>query len=161
MKREVKILSGVSGSGKSSYIQEYWSEQEEMSGTSIEVSVSADDYFINKGKYEFHVDELGKAHGYCFRKYAEYLRCLDYNVIWVDNTNTTAIEIAPYVLGAQAYEYDVEIITFMCETQEDIQICAMRNSHKVSIEMIDLMHRNLLERKMMSWWKSSEYPIRK
>lgn len=92
----VKILSGISGSGKSTYARRHRG-----------VIVSADDYFVRDGAYRFNPARLSSAHATCF---ARYLGALDdgHPLVIVDNTNTTAVEIAPYVLAAQAKGYDHE-----------------------------------------------------
>jgi len=64
----VIILSGVSGSGKSSYIKNYMSDNPNV-GVYV---VSADHSFLGKdGTYKFDPSKLTKAHAQFFRHYIE------------------------------------------------------------------------------------------
>ena len=99
---QVKILSGVSGSGKSTFGR----------GLRADLTVSADDFFVTSdNKYNFDPSKLGQAHAACFREYIHALTNLGDTLVVVDNTNTTESEISPYVLGASAFGWNVEIIT--------------------------------------------------
>lgn len=112
------ILQGVSGSGKSA-----WARKHERPG---EV-VSADDYFTNWGlnPYHFKPDKLGQAHAMCLRA---YLLALENGAdVIVDNTNTTIAEIAPYYALAQAFDYQVEIVSL----DVDLEAAIKRNVHNV------------------------------
>src|SRR5690606_33271326 len=120
------IMSGISGSGKST-----WAEKlcHGLSSTGYNFSiVSADSYFMRDGVYQFDPKKLSDAHGACCYDFINQL-ALQTPLVVVDNTNTTAVEIAPYILIAQAYHYDVEIITVMCESEDDVKAAAARNSH--------------------------------
>lgn len=156
--KQVKILSGVSGSGKSTYATNLQNENEaDMRGTYYCTIFSADNYFMIDGEYRFDPAKLGEAHAKCFR---EYIETLNADTTWcdlviVDNTNATVAEIAPYVLGAQAYGWDVEIITLMCGSEDDVKVCAARNSHGASLSSVLAQHKQLCERELMPWWKSS------
>jgi len=114
--RQVTIMMGISGSGKSTYISK-------MVPIPLRVC-SADHYFLKEGEYNFNPSKLGEAHGECFRNYVESLRKEIPGVV-VDNTNTTLAEISPYILGAQAYQYEVKVVALMC----DAQVAAKRNTH--------------------------------
>jgi predicted ABC-type ATPase len=157
---KVIILSGVSGSGKSTYVNSVLGvATEQIGGKGSRVKVSADDFFVDKlGAYCFDPRELSAAHGQCFRNFITHL-CHGESLIVVDNTNTTACEIAPYVLGAEAWKYDVEIITLMCENDLDVERCAARNKHSVSLFAVQAMHKRLQERQLMPWWKNTVIPV--
>ena len=110
------ILRGISGSGKSTYARENYPE---------EVICSADDFFTVDGEYCFNPSMLSEAHTQCFRTAIFGLQSrLD---IVVDNTNTSIWEIAPYVLLAQAFGAEIEIIRVDC----DPAVAAARNTHGV------------------------------
>lgn len=167
--RQVKILSGVSGSGKStltlefilSYMSGLGMTAEEMVSApmpSATVSLcSADSFFEKDGVYTFDASKLSDAHGKCFR---DFITALTSNVelVVVDNTNTTNEEIAPYMLGAQAYGYDAQIITLTpghTDNWVDYYVrCAERNKHGVGIETIKAQHLRITNRKLPPWWKS-------
>lgn len=132
------VLSGVSGSGKSTYAKQLI--RESLTGKAC--IASADDYFMKAcaeccgygwhrvngveredchvckatGRiYRFDPAELSLAHGACFRKVIEVMsgEYSDHviDIVVVDNTNTTVAEIAPYMLAASAYGYEAEIVT--------------------------------------------------
>ena len=92
----VTILVGVPGSGKSHHTAS-------LTGA---VVVSADHHFVElgNGTYAFDPSKLGTAHGQCLRRYTEALQRGESHVV-VDNTNTTLLEMSPYVSLALAYGY--------------------------------------------------------
>jgi len=169
------MVSGVSGSGKSTHvlnvIMDYMkglgmTAEQMMSSPMPTATVSlcsADSFFEvpNEGgppTYNFDASKLSEAHGKCFR---DFITALTSNVelVVVDNTNTTVAEVAPYFLGAQAYGYDIDLITVMCETDADIKLCAARNTHNVPEGGIFAQHRRLCARELMPWWKNTFQPV--
>lgn len=143
----VSVLSGLSGSGKSTYIKHC------CGGA---VVVSADNYFMKGGVYNFNPSHLSLAHGECFR---QFIRAMQDNVahVVVDNTNTTEAEISPYMLGASAFGYDAEIIILTAPegmSEDDyIAACAKRNAHGVPLPGIKGQHQRILSRSLPPWWK--------
>lgn len=109
------ILIGPSGSGKSTYAK-----------TLGHAIVSADDYFMVDGKYCFDVRKLSEAHDLCMRRFVAMIWSGDSVV--VDNTNTTIAEVAPYIMVARAFGYDV-IVKVM--PVESIETLTARNVHGV------------------------------
>jgi predicted kinase len=116
-KRRVVIMQGVSGSGKSTYVAAEFPEA---------TVVSANDYFMHDGEYRFDGSLLQKSHEFCWRQFLAALQRGD-SLIVVDNTNTTAIEISPYMLPAESFGYSVEIITLDVQPYE----AADQNIHGV------------------------------
>jgi predicted kinase len=139
MAQQVIILSGVSGAGKSSV----------AAGIEGILAVSADHYFMAEGEYRFDSSKLGEAHGFCFREFVRLLQAG--RSVVVDNTNTTAIEIAPYVLGAQAYGYECRIVTVVVP-ESRLHIAAQRNRHGVSLDVIRAQFDRLQRRELPPWW---------
>ena len=165
----VVIMSGVSGSGKSTYIVNnfpdrlypMWGQIPRADTNEQAVIVSADHYFqdpLVDSKYTFHASQLSLAHGKCFRKFILAMQSGAVNVV-VDNTNTTSEEIAPYILGAQAFGYEPEIITFMCESEDDVKVAAGRNAHGVPFATVLRQYTNLRQRKLMPWWVNTIIPV--
>lgn len=154
--RKVVVLSGVSGSGKSTYIREVLGlTYEKVGGEGSKVVVSADDYFTDSlGVYNFDPTKLSDAHGECFYNFIAHMRHGEELVV-VDNTNTTVMELSPYILGAQAWKYEVEVVTLMCESEDDVKVCAARNSHGVPFGGVMAQHKRLLERSLPPWWKNT------
>lgn len=113
---KVIILRGPSGCGKSTYVRRTldlhqapfdlpelaWSQEHGYAKI-----VSSDSYFMIDGRYVFDPKKLGLSHGSCLLDFIAAMG--QYNTVVVDNTNTTVVEIAPYVAVAEAHNYSVEI----------------------------------------------------
>jgi predicted kinase len=142
MKRVI-ILQGVSGSGKSTYIKNNCDHAEVC---------SADHYFMVDGEYKFDPSKLGKAHQACFRGFVEWLQDLQsaVDLMFVDNTNTTVAEVAPYYFAAEAYGAEVKIVYLEC----DSEIAAQRNAHSVPLRSVQAMEArlNCFADRMPPWW---------
>lgn len=139
---KVTILSGVPGSGKSTIANS-------LSGVVI---CSADDYFVVNGNYQFDPSQLPKAHSSCLRSFINALGDGCPSVV-CDNTNTTAVEIAPYYAVAVAYGYQVEIVTVMV-ADDKLGLCAERNKHQVPLKSIQRMTENIKRRKLQPYWNA-------
>jgi len=154
---KVVILSGVSGSGKSTRARKLWNDLEP--GTYCKV-VSADDFFMVDGEYRFDPKKLSDAHGKCFRDFLAALQD-DYALVVVDNTNTTSEEIAPYILGAQAFGWEAEILTALPGRMNWVDyylMCEKRNAHGVGFETIKAQHLRIVNRRLPPWWKNTDMP---
>lgn len=160
----VKILSGISGAGKSYYVSK------QSPDTRV---VSADDYFYDMNHalpgmrkvYKFEPSKLGLAHAECFKHFIDDCQYGARDII-VDNTNTSLIEIAPYVLGARAFGYDIEIITWqfkpgeMREFVKSLEACAKRNAHGVGLRSIQAQHARIHEMRERGYpvhWQDIKY----
>jgi predicted kinase len=133
------VLMAVSGAGK-----DHFAEHHMPKATTL---ASADDYF---GKpYKFDPTKLGEAHGACFRKVIEALQRREELVV-VNNTNTTLVEIAPYMVAAQAYGYEANIISL----QIDPKIAAARNTHGTPLATVEKMAERLAKtlEDLPPWW---------
>jgi hypothetical protein len=73
----------------------------------------------------------------------------DYATVVVDNTNIRVWEIAPYMLGAAAYKFDVEIIELQC----DFETAYNRNTHGVPEGTMREMNWYLQNEKLLPFWK--------
>ncbi len=104
----VVILRGIPGAGKSTYAKKL------RAPTGVVEIVSADDYFSrDDGVYRFVAHQLPAAHARCLLAFHEAIRD-GVALVVVDNTNVTAVEIAPYYALALAYDYECEIVTIPC-----------------------------------------------
>lgn len=135
-------MSGTSGSGKNTYIKKHYPNAQ---------VVSADDYFEVDGRYTFNHSKLGKAHAECLKKYIKLLSVPPSygDIVVVNNTNTSALEIAPYVSIAAAFEVTVELITLL----KDPKICAERNVHNVPLASVEKMAAAIKNRQLPKMWK--------
>lgn len=99
MSNTIYILRGVSSSGKTTLA-------ETLCQLPCTRSIAADDYFYNDcGEYNFEIEDLGNAHGWC-RDGVEGLMRKGYDIV-LHNTNTTEKEINPYLELADQWNYKV------------------------------------------------------
>jgi predicted kinase len=149
---KVTILQGLPGSGKSTYAQNLINSIAAANDGDWEgyVVVSADHFFMRVGTYSFNPGKLPEAHAECLREYVDALRH-EAEHVFVDNTNTSVAEVAPYYALAQAYGAEVEILYFPC----DPQVAAERNTHGVPLAGCQAMAKRLeeFEKQMPPWWK--------
>lgn len=147
----VIILRGCSGTGKST-----WTRNEAQSYGRVQV-YSADHFFEDgKGNYNFDASKLGLAHGLCLKNFANTLMLEDIleddskTTMVIDNTNTTAVEVAPYAQLALAYKRPLKIVTLLC----DPEIAHARNTHGVPLKTVQDQYRRLKQSagKMPKWW---------
>lgn len=138
--KTVIIMSGIPGSGKSTYTKNHYPTA---------VICSADQYFSQDGEYRFDFRKLGPAHGMCLRNFTQALLSEADSTIVVDNTNTTTEEIAPYYSLAKAYGATVHLISFSCEPE----VAADRNVHQVPLAACEMMSKRLRDLKFPKHWK--------
>jgi len=139
---KLTVFMGIPGAGKGHYIKTNY-----MGDAII---ASADDWFTHAGKYVFEPTRLSQAHGACFRKVIDALRD-DVEHVVVDNTNTSLIEIAPYMAAAQAYGAVASIVCLRI----DAAVAGPRNVHKVPQATVIRMEQAIeasLET-MPPWWR--------
>ncbi len=137
MKKELIIMRGASGSGKSF-------KAKQLSGDSG-IICSADDFFIEKGggKYAFDPSLLGQAHQQCQNKVIEVIK-QGISPVIIDNTNTRLWEIKklkPIIQFAQSLGYSVRLEEPETEWWKSKNIDEMvnKNSHGVPREAIERM----------------------
>jgi len=100
---ELILMRGVSGSGKSTLAQKIADEQY------VSVIYSTDDFFMVDGQYRFDPKRLGEFHTENVKRTKDAMveKC---PCIIIDNTNTQAWEMKPYVELAVYYGYKVSIV---------------------------------------------------
>jgi predicted kinase len=130
MSKTVHILCGVSGSGKTTYAWKTWPDA---------FIYSADDYFTFAGEYRFDPKKLGEAHAECLQRFVDTMDQPELADVVVDNTNTTLVEIAPYVALAQAFGWAVDIRILHCTPD----VAFARGRHGVPLHTIDCGARRL------------------
>lgn len=135
--QKVVLMSGVPGSGKSTYVKR-------LVGA---VVCSADHFFEKSGRYTFDPRLLGEAHGECLAKFTRALLAGE-SLIIVDNTNTSAIELAPYVALASAFGAECEIVTVKCDPEQAFA----RNVHGVPLVGIKRMAEAIESRQLPPFW---------
>lgn len=142
--KQVIVLRGISGSGKSTYARTL------VEGVEGAVIVSSDSYFEREdGTYAFEHAKLGEAHGACFRAFIAAAQ-VGAPLIVVDNTNSRMVEAAPYMLGARAYGYEAKIVEVECDLIEALQ----RGTHGVPQSIVVEMAGRIKFEKAPPWWTS-------
>lgn len=144
----VVIMVGCSGSGKSTWVQ----NQVKLLGFCACCGyVSADSYFVDPEtkEYVFDVNLLGEAHASCIRGFVDLCQSIGYTTVFVDNTNTTIEEIAPYYAIAKAYGHTVTII----RVQADVETCIRSNQHGVPARTIHAQQERLRSLVFPRFWE--------
>jgi len=126
----LRLLRGLSGSGKSTVAREYCASEDDL-------VISTDDFFTDKeGNYVFDFAKLSDAHDYS-RERAIRAMMDDVDHIIIDNTNTRWWEMMPYLVQARIYGYDVEtVMVGSLEPLEVLEEYAARNKHGTPLEII-------------------------
>jgi predicted ABC-type ATPase len=135
------IMRGIPGAGKSTFVKNNLLAYEPW-------VCSADDYFMNDGKYEFVAIDLKEAHAQCFRQAIEACDNHPTDNVVIDNTNISAVEIAPYIALANAYDRKPLIVTL----EVDPFVAAQRCVHGVKAEKIGEMHYRLMKHDLPKYW---------
>lgn len=147
MAGKVYIMRGLPGSGKTTWVKRH----SELFRPNEFVVCSADDYHVDPdGIYRFKPDRVGWAHNKCLMKFISNL-WTQFPHVYVDNTNTSVWELAPYYRLGEAFGYDVVIVTVLATPEA----CAARGTHGVPVETIARMQANLdkSEEMMPRWWQ--------
>jgi len=169
---KVIFVSGISGSGKSTYVGKLLGrrlsdidgcvQRDGLASHMHEKGAlcSADLFFMRSGDYIFVPSEIGDAHARCFRDFIHQVQASIYPLVVVDNTGTTVAEIAPYMLGAQAFGYESEVVTIhptgdSYTVEEYARKCAARNNHGVSYEGCLRQAIALSNRVLPPWWPAT------
>lgn len=150
---KIFIMRGISGVGKSTWIERHKRRAIHTEPFSRYVTFSADFYHFKDGKYEFDPKNAAAAHISCFSEYLRMIQVKDvernWDTIFVDNTNTSAWEIAPYVRLAEVLGHDWEIIRL----EVDPYLAFSRSQHGTPLATVLQMWQNLRTERLPPWWK--------
>lgn len=137
----IVIMRGIPGAGKTTWAKKNYPDS---------LTVSADDFFTEDGKYVYDAHRAAEAHGWALRCFIDLARLNRLQTIVVDNTNIFATDVAPYVAVGRAYGHEHRIVTLIC----DPKAAQERNVHGVSLErtyrLEEWMHREHL--RLPSFW---------
>lgn len=117
------IMRGVSGAGKSSFLERHFPDFRVC---------SADNYFVTpNGVYVFEAAKLQEAHLHCLR---EFVADVTHGrpLLAVDNTNLRVAELAPYYQVAAAHGYAVHMFFLVVSPS----VAAARSLHGVPYDKI-------------------------
>lgn len=136
---KVFIMQGVSGSGKSTWIRSLFNAIrrgacDDFSNVHV---VSADHAMYEEdGSYVFTPERQALGHRKCLKRFATLLAACEAiearDAIVVDNTNTRAIYMEPYIALAQAYGVDIEIIS----CRAPVEVCIARNAGRAPANIV-------------------------
>lgn len=136
-KKQLSFMVAAPGTGKSTHIKK------NFPGAAV---VSADHYFENPktGKYNFDPKKIVDAHGYS-QKMAEHHMSSGHPHVVVDNTNTAAWQLKPYLKMAAKHGYSVNMhhLTAPIEdlTAKDSSGKSLRQSHGVPDHAVTAMKK--------------------
>jgi len=122
---KVYILRGISGVGKSTYARHLKSI---VADTLI---CSADDEMDHGNGYQFDGRRVEDAHKNCLRKFIDGVQ-KRWSMIVLDNTNILYHHFDYYIKIAEAFGYEVEIVTITV----DPQVAAERTTHNVPLKSL-------------------------
>jgi len=147
------LLRGLPGSGKSTLAKSL------ILSAKLGISLSTDNFFIKKGVYTFRPELLSQAHESNQKNAREAVRDKVRFVI-IDNTNTVAWEMRPYIELALNNGYKVHIIEPDTPWKFKPKLLASKNSHNVprqTIEkMLDRYEKNISLERLKTLWNISE-----
>ena len=130
--KQVIVLQGVSGSGKTAWATKLVEAETERTDEYRACIVSADDYFVSLAGYKFDPSKLGEAHASCFKTFLACLQREACELVIVDNTNASGEDLSPYMLAASAFGANATIVRVDC----DLAIAAKRCVHNVPTNAI-------------------------
>ncbi|MCK5133481.1 MAG: AAA family ATPase [Candidatus Sabulitectum sp.] len=155
--KQVIITSGIPGAGKSTWVRK-------NTNPYMTEIFSADSFFCDdNGQYCFDPAKLSEAHSSCLRNFTTRLlhlsSCTEDSckiTLVVDNTNTSAWEIAPYYSLAQAFNIPVNIVRITANPETAFP----RNIHGVQKDKVEMMARRLVGNSLLPFWKVEEVSAR-
>jgi predicted kinase len=131
------VLRGLPGSGKS-YIAKALVSSTVKSSNPNDHIISADDFFLQNGRYQYDVSKLSQAH-----QFAQQLFCkrasLGYSPLIVDNTNKEYWEMSFYIKVAIQNQYHIEIMMPVTPWSWNANRLAQKNKHSVPMDKINFM----------------------
>ena len=151
---QVFLMQGLPGSGKSTWVNNQLPGAMTDNPPKIKV-FSTDYYWIQPNdKYIYDHKKLCHAHLWCFGEYDRTLQDwmtnkIKVDQIYVDNTNISAWELAPYVQLGLLRGCEVTIVRIEC----DPYLAARRNTHQVPVERVLRMWRQLNREELPAHWK--------
>lgn len=147
---QVIIMRGIPGSGKSTWAKDFIAAQQSKDW----LVVSADHYHMVGSTYRYDPKNAGAAHAQCLRNFMTAVMergnytGSDIDGVIVDNTNTTAWEIAPYYALSLAFQCDVKIVRVHCP----LETALPRNVHDVPAARVWQMYQNIMTEKLPPHW---------
>ena len=108
MNKEVYIVRGISGSGKSALARKI-ANLHSLEGKVAKV-FETDNYFMENGEYKFDATKLHRNHQKCFNDFLDALNDRHVDVVIVANTFTRKWEYVNYSDAAKDSGYEVTML---------------------------------------------------
>ena len=128
--RQVVIMRGPSGVGKSHYVREHFPDA---------LVCSADSFFTKlvDGELQYRYDKLklSEAHNFCMFEFIEALAD-EVPLVVVDNTNARLWEYRNYRRLAEVHSYRVRVVEMMPVSIPAMQACVTRAVHGVPEDVV-------------------------
>lgn len=148
---KVFVCRGLPGSGKSSWVRNMFARPDSPAPKHV---VSADKYHMvrenGQDVYRFKRENAGAAHNSCLQQFVVLVSAPCANVfddeVYVDNTNLSVWELAPYYRVAEAFGHEVRIMHFVCS----LATAKKRNVHEVPDAVLEQMASRI--EKLPPWW---------
>lgn len=132
------IMRGLPGSGKSFLAHEIIEETVKATENRDDHILSADKYFMVRGRYLFKQENLSAAHDFCQRLFTQRAS-QGMSPLIVDNTNMMYWEMYYYLQVAVQYGYHIEIMEPNTPWKSSEKKLALKNIHSVPFESINRM----------------------
>lgn len=133
--KKLILMRGVPGSGKSYKARQIL----DAHPSPLKAICSTDDFRCHTdGIYKYDGKQNGYMHGKNHALVA-HLISLDYDLIIVDNTNTTWREMRKYAMMGIMADYQIELVEPNTHWAYEADECAVRNRHGVPIDAIRIM----------------------
>jgi predicted kinase len=153
--KELVIMSGIPGSGKSSWHREAFPSAYVCSADNYHLYPYPEglpegpierEYpvFTIDGKrfvYKYIPEEAKFAHQQCFANFLKGIQNGEKTII-IDNTNITVSQYENYMFIAQMNGYQVCVVQFISDSRDALRMCMKRQTHRVPEEVIHKM-----------WWE--------
>ena len=134
--KKVTLTRGPSGSGKS-FLANKMQKKAIEEGKSC-VILSADNYFLQDGNYNWVGKYIKYAHAWCFGMFSKEL-FNQTDLIIVDNTFIEDWTCFSYIDGATHFGYDWDVIESGTKWSKNVDELVKRNTHNVPKSTIEKM----------------------
>lgn len=146
MSKQCIIMRGISGSGKSTYIQTNYPNAVVCSADNFHMKrVNTEDGTVTH-EYQYDVSKSAIAHSCCLNDFIGAVLGERVDCVVVDNTNLRIWEFQNYIKLARLVGYKVTIVEMRGHTTETgPEFCASRNQHAVPVDVVMKMHDSFEE----------------
>ena len=157
---KVMIWRGIQGAGKTTFIERavrrvHPSFKDDCARGVVDV-FSADQFWGES--YQYDPKRINEAHADCFYRCTTRLQehktsiqrgNIDDHLVVIDNMSILQREISPYILAAQAYGFEYEVVTIWA----DWDVAAGRQIHGVPEHIVFTKWQQLRDEELPTFWK--------